>query len=309
MAKAEKKKPGKRIDYTSPKFLATWDNETLAEAVRQTKELDALRLRFEDARQKAGGLKKQLEAAQSEHFGWLRERQETRGKPPLDLFADVPAAAELATMGEFASPPPVAKAEAKPGAVPDDLWQLFPLARFAPIEGKSEGFGLTEKDIEILATGEIKKTGERFPLTTMGDVTRFTAPIPGTNGYTRKLTDIKGVGTGEKGLFERFQNAQTKFFEWWGGGGAEAFAAEVKPAKPKAAKPTRGESGESGETDRGGKSGGGKSRKGHKGKSRGTGREPIPTVEAAGPDATAEPSDTADGAESGSEAHAHETAA
>ena len=186
-AKPKKKKATKAIDYTSPKFLALWDTETLAEATRQTQEIDAQRLRYNDAKEKAAGLKKTLDGLVSEHFAWHRDRGRERGKPPCDLFADVKASDEAATMQKFAAPPP---AKGDGSKVPEDLWQKYPLARFAPGADGWAGFGLTAKDVEILAAGEMKKTGERFPLVVFGDVTRFTAPIPGTNGFNRNSSKI-----------------------------------------------------------------------------------------------------------------------
>jgi hypothetical protein len=106
------------------------------------------------------------------------------------------------------------EAEAAKPAAPDDLWREHPISRW-------EKFGLKPKDVDSLAAGELKKEDARFPIMTVGDLSRFSAPSG--SGWTRKLTDIKGIGPGGA---ERIHNAETAFWAWWQAGGDATFAAE-----------------------------------------------------------------------------------
>ena len=104
--------------------------------------------------------------------------------------------------------------DTEPATVPEDLWKAYPIDRWAR-------FGLAPKDIEKMAAGEIKKETGRSPITTVGDLSNFTAPS--ASGWTRKLADIKGVGPGGA---DRISDAETRFWAWWNDGGQEEFARE-----------------------------------------------------------------------------------
>jgi hypothetical protein len=99
-------------------------------------------------------------------------------------------------------------------AVPDHLWRDYPIAEWVR-------FGITPKDVEKLAAGEVKRETGRSPINTVGDLSNFTQPT--ASGYTRGYADIKGLGPAGA---DRISEAETKFWAWWGGGGAVEFAKE-----------------------------------------------------------------------------------
>lgn len=101
-----------------------------------------------------------------------------------------------------------------PNPIPDDLWREYPVAAWVK-------FGLTEKDVEKLAAGEIKRETGRSPIVTVGDLSDFSKPS--VNGWTRKLADIKGIGPGGA---DRISDAETRFWGWWNDGGERVFAHE-----------------------------------------------------------------------------------
>ncbi|HEY1190447.1 MAG TPA: hypothetical protein VGE74_22630 [Gemmata sp.] len=101
-----------------------------------------------------------------------------------------------------------------PVAIPEDLWRAYPVENWTR-------FGLTEKDVEKLAAGEIKRETGRSPIVTVGDLSDFSKPS--ANGWTRKLADIKGIGTAGA---DRISDGETKFWGWWNGGGEREFARE-----------------------------------------------------------------------------------
>lgn len=102
----------------------------------------------------------------------------------------------------------------QPQPVPEDLWRAYPIERWTR-------FGLTSKDVDKLAAGEIKKETGRSPIVTVGDLSNFSAP--GANGWTRKLADIKGIGAAGA---DRISEAEARFWKEWRDGGEEQFARE-----------------------------------------------------------------------------------
>lgn len=109
-----------------------------------------------------------------------------------------------------------ATAEATPDpAIPADIWRQYPLSRW-------ERFGVTAKDLEKLAAGEIKRETGRRPLVTVGDLSDFSTPT--ASGYSRGYADVKGIGTAGG---DRISEAELRFWAWWNGGGEAEFAAEM----------------------------------------------------------------------------------
>lgn len=95
-----------------------------------------------------------------------------------------------------------------------DLWREYPIERW-------EQFGVTPKDIEKLAAGEVKRESGRTPVVTVGDLSNFSTPT--ASGYTRGYADMKGIGAAGA---DRISAAEMAFWNWWGNGGDTEFARE-----------------------------------------------------------------------------------
>lgn len=102
---------------------------------------------------------------------------------------------------------------AESSAVPPELWRDFPIARWSE-------YGLTSKDIEKLAAGQLKDGGA-FPIVTVGDLSRFSEPA--ASGYTRRLIDVKGIGPAG---VDRISESESLFWAGWRGGLEQEFARE-----------------------------------------------------------------------------------
>ena len=108
-------------------------------------------------------------------------------------------------------------AASKPGNSLDDLYLEYPITL-----DRWQRFGLTAKDVERLISGETKNFGAN-PITVFGDIQRFVTPNPANPSFTRSLKDFKGFGDAG---YDRYQEAETKFWAWWSAGGKEEFAKE-----------------------------------------------------------------------------------
>lgn len=117
--------------------------------------------------------------------------------------------------------------EAEANAIPDtnptapnetqdfgELWKEYPVRRW-------EAFGITSKDAEKLAAGEVKRETGRRPIVSVGDLAAFSTPTG--SGYSRGYADVKGIGTAGA---DRISEAEVKFWEWWKSGGELEFATE-----------------------------------------------------------------------------------
>lgn len=104
----------------------------------------------------------------------------------------------------------------------DELWKQFPIDRLTD-------FGLTDSDVKKLHAGEVKRTGEVFPILTMGDLNRFVTPNPANPSYTRGYQDVKGLGPAG---VDRVSEAETKFWASWNAGLRDKFATEKGHVQP-----------------------------------------------------------------------------
>lgn len=131
-------------------------------------------------------------------------------KLTLAELSDVRAAVQRLIDAEAdATPDPTAAA-----ADTSELWREYPIDRWVT-------HGLTLKDVDKLAAGEMKGGAGGFPIVTVGDLQRFSEPGPG--GYQRRLADVKGIGPAG---VDRISEAETAFWGWWRAGGEAEFAAE-----------------------------------------------------------------------------------
>jgi hypothetical protein len=123
----------------------------------------------------------------------IDERQEHRGKP------------RQATLVDGLDPN-------KPASgVPKDLWRQYPLDRWTE-------FGLTAGEIAKLAANSP-------PISTVGELSDFLAPHPSNPEWSKKITDVPGIG---KGKGQKIEDANQAFWKWYQTkGGAEEYAKEL----------------------------------------------------------------------------------
>jgi hypothetical protein len=100
-------------------------------------------------------------------------------------------------------------------------------------------FGMSEADINKLKEGRRKRNFPAVPLSTVGDVARYTAGDPNNPGAARPLTDFDGIGPQ---IADRIADHLTAFHGWWAATGRAEFARElgvdigsVDPVEPGAA--------------------------------------------------------------------------
>lgn len=132
----------------------------------------------------------------------------SQGTPYGLALADVATVRmAIADMNDAERPKPAA-------VVPEDLWRAYPIDRWTR-------YGVSEKDVERLAAGEVKKTGERYPIATVGDLSNFSKPTG--SGWTMGYADIKGIGPGGA---DRISDAEAQFWAAWANGLDVEFARE-----------------------------------------------------------------------------------
>lgn len=182
-------------DPAAPESLSAYDAETAKNVGEAVEDLDALELKWEGLHSQATAAKKAYELARDELVGYVRKRKADRGKPPYDLFADVPFVPGRSTVGEIP--------KGSNGWFPPDLWKLYPISRLTE-------YGLMPSDVDKLKDGTIKGRSEPFPIVTMGHLADFQNPA--VRGFSASLTDIKGVGAA---VAERVTNADTAFWAVW----------------------------------------------------------------------------------------------
>lgn len=235
---AEKNLPrgkNRQIDYTSAEFIAAYDAETAATITAQIVSVDELKREYEEIHRRDLALKREIADLEAQHMKYVRERGEQRGKKPTqtgNLFQPIEAAETLDKFGPKANASGAAAVggagpqqlpaggPASPTAwYPDDLWKQFPIDRLT-------SYGLQAGDVEKLKAGQLKTGRDPFAIETVGDLSRYTTPTDG--GYTRKVTDIKGMGPAG---FERLEKANLTFWQEWPSL-AEAFAVEKGHRRP-----------------------------------------------------------------------------
>jgi hypothetical protein len=188
----------------TPEELAEYDRKTVQLVGYKLQVVRAEERNWKSLHAEASAAKKSFEAAQGELNDLIeaREMQRLNGRQ-LTIDDIKPEPADI--------PLPLAESLTK------DLWQQYPMTF-----ERWERFGLTKSDIEKLNSGETKNHGVH-PILVFGDITRFITPNPANPGYARTLKDFKGLG--DKG-YDRYQEAETKFWTWWNSKGMAEFAAE-----------------------------------------------------------------------------------
>lgn len=235
-----KARPKKPAAYDSPAALAAYDAETARLVTESRHAVETAETEYKDAKEVAADAKREFEAVRKKHFALLKDREEYRGRAPKPVQQTIPfdnpnppepqpggngkpkkGAARKAGQATAAQPP-VGHPSNPPGSTtwyPDTVWQQYPMDRLS-------AFGLKPSIVEKLREGTIKGK-DPFPILTVGDLNKFTEPIPGTT-YTRKLTDIDGIG---RQAAEQIENAMSAFWSDWPTL-AEPFAIELGHTRP-----------------------------------------------------------------------------
>jgi hypothetical protein len=210
-AEAEKPKRKKREvpDYQKPEVLAAYDAESQKLYDGMVAAIDSLYADYNDLKLEAKTAKQAWEAKRDELQALVKERKEQRGKPVQKTLVDFAPPAEE-------EPPPAEAMPAVPPAEPsalDELWRQYPL-------GRCTTFGMTEKDVEIMASGERKGGYATYPVRTMGEMADYTA---GDGAHPRHIEDFRGLGASGA---TRISAAVENFWGWWNSTGRDEFAAE-----------------------------------------------------------------------------------
>jgi hypothetical protein len=178
-----------------------YDAETSRLVFQRERVVSSLEAIWTNKHSAASAAKKDFEEARDELRSFIREREVDKSQPTL--FGPHPKSAS--------------QLDAVATVIPGDLWQQYPLTA-----ERWERFGLTSKDVEKLNSGETKHHGTH-PMLLLGDVTRFITPDPSNPSYSRTLKDVKGMGDS---AYDRWTEAETRFWAWWQGGGELEFARE-----------------------------------------------------------------------------------
>ena len=179
--------------YDSPEALAEWDKETARLVAEFNGTVSELESEWETSHTITAAKKKTFEAALDELRSLIRSRRENRGKPPQPKPA--PLYADPDSMGEGAALPNVPE---------DEAWKSIPLSELA------EKDGFPAYLVEKLANAARKDDRPCPPIVTLGDLVAFTEPEQ--SGYTKKLSDIVGIGAG---AVDKITDATIKFWERW----------------------------------------------------------------------------------------------
>ena len=221
--------------WDSPEALAAYDAETVRLVNEKNAEVAAYEAEWDDYHSQAALAKKQFENAGDELRALIRSRAEDRGKAPQKTLFDDVSDNVGSDSGVSAKSTQTTQTDARA-----DLWQQYPITF-----DRWKRFGLTEKDVEKLNSGETKNHGTH-PIRVLGDVTRFITPDPSNPSYARTLKDFKGMGDAG---YDRWCEAETQFWAWWQRGGDAEFAIEMGVTSNEAASGTPGPSGSESEPD------------------------------------------------------------
>lgn len=165
--------------------LAGYDRQTRELIDEMETEARAAEDKYLALKAQAAEAKKIFEGMAAELRQLIRKRREQRGRPPeKDLFT---AAGGGVVDAEYTVTP----GDADPL---ENLWREYPLSRWT-------AFGLTAKQIDKLGSAGISTVGD------LADYTR-----PNDSGWSKKLTDVAGVG---KGTAEKIEEANLAFFAEW----------------------------------------------------------------------------------------------
>lgn len=201
----EAEKPIQATGYQpTAEQLADYDRKTVERIGHQLQVVRAEERSWKSLHAEASSAKKLFEAAQADLNALIEERAMQRLNGRQLTIDDI-------------KPEPADSPSPLPEDLTKDLWQQYPMTF-----ERWERFGLTKSDCEKLNSGETKNHGAH-PILVFGDITRFITPNPANPGYARTLKDFKGLG--DKG-YDRYQEAETKFWAWWNNKGMAEFAAE-----------------------------------------------------------------------------------
>jgi hypothetical protein len=183
-------------DYGSPEALSKYDQETVVLTEESADKCNNAFSEWEKLHAQAAAAKKAWESTRVDHFSLIRERKAGRGKPPIPkpavLYPD----------------PEKTKGDGKLPVAPapeDTSWKQTPLKELV------EKDDLPDYIVAKLANAQRKDGRDQPPILTLGDLTDFQAPEK--SGYTKKLTDIVGIGPGAA---EKIEEATAAFWKRWG---------------------------------------------------------------------------------------------
>lgn len=197
-------------EHLKPEVLAAYDAETVKLVNEQDRDIDELHTSYTSSKEATKERKMAWEAKRDTLQRVIKERKANRSKPvQKTLLSDIPpdGPTEPGAASQVTVAPVVEPSEL------DLLYRQFPLARCTI-------YGMTEKDVEILASGERKGGLATIPVRTVGEMADYSA---GDGAHPRHIADFKGLGASGA---TRIEAALEGFWGWWNGGGMTEFARE-----------------------------------------------------------------------------------
>lgn len=205
-----KKKKREVPEHLKPAALAAYDAETVKMVNERDREIDELHASYTTSKEETKERKISWEAGRDTLQRIIKERKANRGKPvQKTLLSDLPPDGPT----EAGPAQPVTAAPVVEPSAMDLLYRQYPLDRCVV-------FGMTAKDVEILASGERKAGLNTIPVRTVGEMADYSA---GDGAHPRHIADFKGFGPGGA---TRVESALEGFWGWWNGGGLNEFAKE-----------------------------------------------------------------------------------
>ncbi len=194
--------PSEPIDYASPEKLAEYDAETVSltdQAEGLTRHYESI---FDKLHAETAAAKKVFERSVEDMRDFVRDRRNARGKPPQPKPAKLYPDPKDSHWVDHTD-------NREPGEVPavDDSWKSVPLADLVDKDG------LPAKVAQLLGDAGIN---------TLGELAAYSEPA--ASGYTKKLTDIAGIGPAKADAIE----AATAAF-WSRRNAEQAQAADAGP--------------------------------------------------------------------------------
>lgn len=208
-AEPKKRKKKEVPEHLKPEALASFDAETVKLVNEQDREIDELHSSYTESKEETKERKMAWEAKRDTLQRVIKERKANRGKPvQKTLLSDLPPEPTEAAPANPVTAAPVVE----PSAL-DLLYRQYPLDRCMI-------YGMTEKDVEIMASGERKGGLATIPVRTVGEMADYSA---GDGAHPRHIADFKGLGASGA---TRIEAALEGFWGWWNGGGMTEFAHE-----------------------------------------------------------------------------------